>query len=232
MIGLRYGGVRIWKGGIFTGYGFCVRAWGDRALITRPEIKAERLTYEVLTPSAARGMLDSVLWHPAIRNVIDRITVLMPIAFGSIRRNEVGEVARLASIRKAYTTGEEYHLDPTEKRQQRAAVFLRDVDYLIDAHFEMISGKMGPGDSPEKFYNMMLRRLRNGQHHQQPYFGCREFPAHLALVEGERPASCYADEPERDLGWMLYDLDFEHGARPVFFHAVMRHGVIEPEVRA
>lgn len=214
------------------GYGFCVRAWGKNALFCRPEAKAERLSYEILTPSAARGMLDSVLWHPAIRNVVDRITVLKPIQFDSIRRNEVGEVARLGSIRKAYTTGEGYHLNPTENRQQRASVILRDVDYLIDAHFEMIPEKMGPGDTPEKFYNMMLRRLRKGGHHQQPYFGCREFSAHLALVEGERPVSCYADEPERDLGWMLYDLDFEHNARPIFFHAVMRRGVIEPEVSA
>jgi CRISPR-associated protein Cas5d len=214
------------------GYGFCVRAWGENALITRPEAKSERLSYEVLTPSAARGILDSVLWHPAIRNVVDRITVLKPIQFDSIRRNEVGEVARLGSIRKAYTTGEGYHLDPVEHRQQRASVILRDVDYLIDAHFEMIPEKMGPDDTPEKYYNMMLRRLRKGQFYSQPYFGCREFAAHLALVEGDRPVSCYAGEAERDLGWMLYGIDFEHSARPVFFHAVMRHGVIEPEVSA
>ena len=189
-----------WKEGIVVGYGFCVRAWGENALFCRPETKAERLSYEVLTPSAARGMLDNVLWHPAIRNVVDRITVLKPIQFDSIRRNEVGEVARLGSIRKAYTTGEGYHLNSTKDRQQRASVILRDVDYLIDAHFEMVPEKMGPDDTREKYYNMMLRRLRKGQFFGHAYFGCREFPAHLAPVEGERPVSYYADKPERDLG--------------------------------
>lgn len=211
------------------GYGFCVRVWGDAALFTRPEAKAERVSYSALTPSAARGVVEAVFWHPGMRYVIDRITVLRPIRFDSIRRNEVGAMAKLGSIKTAYLHGGPLYLDAVAERQQRASVVLRDVDYLVDGHFDILPGKIGPQEDEKEYYNMLLRRLRKGQHFAQPCLGCREFAANVALVEGERPKSCYAELPEMDLGFMLYDVDYQNGCAPLFFHAVMRRGVIVPE---
>lgn len=209
------------------GYGFCVRMRGPMALFTRPECKAERVTYEAITPTAARGALESVYWHPGLRYVIDRITVLNPIRYDSIRRNEVGAVAGAGNIRQAMN-GKPYHIDVTAERQQRASVILRDVDYLVDAHFVLVKDKLGERDDEKEFYNILLRRLRNGQHYAQPYLGTREFAGELSLVEGERPKSCYTDEAERDLGFMLLDVEYgETTATPRFFHAVMRGGEIE-----
>lgn len=216
------------------GYGFCVRIRGGMALFTRPECKSERMSYSVITPSAARGILESVFWHPGMKYVIDRITVLAPIQFDSVRRNEVGDVATLGSIKKAYKTGEEYHLDITgeKQRQQRASIVLRDVDYLVEGHFNIDPVTIGERDTPEGFYNILLRRLRKGQHFQAPCLGCREFPAQVELVEGERPKSVYRDLAELDLGYMLYDIDYgKENCQPHFFHAIMRHGVICPEVK-
>lgn len=215
------------------GYGFCVRIRGDAALFTRPECKAERMSYSVITPSAARGILESVFWHPGMKYVIDAITVLNPIRFDAVRRNEVGSVAKLGNIRQAAKTGADYHLDPTEDRQQRASMVLRDVDYLVDGHFEIDAATMGERDTPAGFYNMLLRRLRKGQHFQAPCLGCREFPAWVSLVEdAPRPESAYKDLDELDLGFMLYDIDYgETECHPRFFHAVMRNGVIRPEVK-
>lgn len=214
------------------GFGFCVRIRGETALFTRPECKAERMSYSVITPSAARGILESVFWHPGMKYVIDRITVLAPIQFDSVRRNEVGAVAKLSSIKKAGKTGEEYHLVSTAERQQRAAVVLRDVDYLVEGHFNVDPETMGERDTPEGFYNILLRRLRKGQHFQAPCLGCREFPARVELVEGERPESVYKDLEELDLGYMLYDVEYgRESCRPQFFHAIMRKGTICPEVK-
>ena len=212
------------------GYGFCVRVQGNMALFTRPECKAERVTYEAITPTAARGVIEAVYWHPGLMYVIDRITVLSPIRYDSIRRNEVGSVASLGNIKGAMA-GRPYHLDATADRQQRASVILRDVDYLIDAHFQLRPDKLSSGDDAAKFYNMLLRRLRNGQHYAQPYLGCREFAAKVSLVEGERPQSCYHAEAERDLGFMLQDIEFgDTEATPRFFHAYLKHGEIEVTV--
>lgn len=214
------------------GYGFCVRIRGDTALFTRPEAKAERVSYSVITPSAARGILEAVFWHPGMKYVIDRITVLAPIRFDSVRRNEVGSVVKLKNVQRAGKTGEPYHLDATADRQQRASVVLRDVDYLVDGHFEILPDEIGERDTQAGFYNMLLRRLRKGQHYHAPCLGCREFPARVTLVEGERPQSVYRDLPEMDLGFMLYDMVYgKENCTPVFFHAVMRQGVIVPEVK-
>jgi len=212
------------------GYGVCVRIRGEGALFTRPECEGERMSYECLTPSAARGILEAVFWHPSMRYRIDRITVLNPIRFASIRRNEVGSTATVALAKRAYTSGAGYHLDATADRQQRASVYLIDVDYLVDAHFELVPVKAGADDTPEKFYNMLLRRLRKGQHFAQPVLGCREFAAQVELVEGERPRGFYADTGDYDMGLMLYDVDYENGFTPIFFHAVMHGGEIAPEV--
>lgn len=212
------------------GYGFCIRAQGSMALFTRPECKAERVTYEAITPTAARGLIEAVYWHPGLRYVVERVTVINPIRYDSIRRNEVGSVALLGNL-KAAMEGKPYHLDATDDRQQRASVILRDVDYLIDAHFVLVPEKMSPGDDEKKFYNILLRRLRNGEHHAQPFLGCREFPARVSLVEGERPQSCYRNEEERDLGFMLGDIEYgDTEATPRFFHAFLRHGEIEVKV--
>jgi CRISPR-associated protein Cas5d len=213
------------------GYGFCVRVRGEAALFTRPECKAERMSYSVITPSAARGILESIFWHPGMKYVIDAITVLNPIRFDSVRRNEVGTVAKLNVIKRAATSGGDYHLDTTKNRQQRASIILRDVDYLIDAHFDIIPDEIGERDSAAEFYNILLRRLRKGQHYSAPCLGCREFPAWVSLVEENRPQSIYKDLDEMDFGFMLYDIEYgKTNCSPKFFHAVMKNGVIRPEV--
>ena len=210
------------------GYGFCVRARGDRALFTRPEMKAEPYSYSVLTPGAAAGILESVFWHPGMKYVIDKITVLNPIQFDQVRRNEVGSVPSIRQIRAAGKSGEPYHQNPTTDRQQRNSVILRDVDYLIDAHFIIKRDEIGERDTPEGFYNILLRRLRKGQHFKQPCMGCREFPAYVSLVEGERPPSVYEDLPEMDLGYMVHHVEYlSSGGKDVVFHAIMRNGVID-----
>lgn len=213
------------------GYGFCVRIQGDMALFTMPAAKAERFTFPVLTPSAARGIVESIFWHPGLKYVIDSIRVINPIRYDSVRRNEVGAVPKLQAIKKAYTEGGAFFLDANAERQQRASVILRDVDYCVNAHFELVPDKMNKGDDERKFYNILLRRLRKGQCFSASYLGCREFPAKVTLVEGELPESSYRDVQEQDLGLMLYDMEYgEEDCKPVFFRAVMRRGVIVPEV--
>lgn len=210
------------------GYGITIRASGDYALFTRPEMKVERVSYDMITPSAARGLIEAIYWKPAIRWVIDRIHVLNEIEFTNIRRNEVSEKisSREAKSRINGST-KVFCLDATAKRQQRAALVLKDVDYLIEAHFEMIH-RAGPADSAEKHYNIALRRLRKGQHFHAPCLGTREFGARVSLHEEEAmPAS--ALEGMRDLGYMLYDLDFSdpEDIKPMFFKAVLQDGVLD-----
>lgn len=205
--------------------GVTVHVWGDRALFSRPEFKAERVSYDVLTPSAARGMLEAIHWKPAITWVIDRIRVLKPIRFESVRRNEVASKAPYASARKAMAgTAEDFLLHPEEDRQQRASLVLCDVAYVIEAHFEM-TRRAGPGDTPAKHIDTVRRRIRRGQCVWQPCMGCREFPAFFAPGEEAPPPS-----PElagrRDLGWMLQDFDFEAGIEPRFFRAELVDGVM------
>lgn len=212
------------------GYGITVRATGARACFTRPELHTERASYDVMTPSAARGILEAVYWKPAIRWVIDGITVLNPIRFESIRRNEVGSKLSYASAKKAWKNGNPIYQSASDDRQQRNTLYLRDVDYLIEAHFEMTS-KAGSEDTPEKHYNIALRRLRTGQWFHHPCFGVREFPAEVSLLEDGDPIpkSYYAAEPERQLGLMLYDLDFSNPSHPepVFFRATMNGGRLD-----
>ncbi|MDD4796543.1 MAG: type I-C CRISPR-associated protein Cas5c [Eubacteriales bacterium] len=213
------------------GYGFCVRIRGDMALFTNPAAKAERYTYPDITPSAARGIIESIFWKPGLRYRIDAIQVNNRIRYDSVRRNEVGAVAKLGTIRTAYNHGGALYIDSTAERQQRASVILRDVDYCVWAHFELVREKMQPTDDEKKFYNILLRRLRKGQFHSPAYLGCREFAAVVTLHEGDAPPSYYADTPEQDMGYILYDMEYgQTEAQPVFFHAIMRHGVITPEV--
>jgi len=209
------------------GYGITVRVRGEYALFTRPEMKVERVSYDVITPSAARGIIEAVYWKPAIRWVIDKIHVLKEIEFTNIRRNEVSEkVSESEARRRMNGSQEPFYLSATDARQQRAALVLKDVDYVIEAHFELTE-KVGVDDTVEKHYNVILRRLRKGQYFSPPCLGTREFGAKVDIIEdGVIPKSPLGD---RDLGWMLYDLDFADAQdiKPQFFKAEMRAGVID-----
>ncbi len=210
------------------GYGITIRVSGDYALFTRPEMKVERVSYDIITPSAARGIIEAIYWKPAIQWVIDRIHVLNEIQFTNIRRNEVSDkISTREAERRMNGASEPFFMDATDKRQQRAAMVLRDVDYVIEAHFDL-TDRAGPEDTVEKHYNIALRRLRKGQHYHAPCLGTREFPARVELIEnGVRPASCLTGV--KDLGWMLYDLDFADPAdiQPQFFRAELRDGVLD-----
>ena len=210
------------------GYGIKVLARGPRACFTRPEMKAERVSYDVITPSAARGLIEAVYWKPAIRWHIDRIEVLNEIRFDTFRRNELGGKLSYRNAKAAMERGEEVWTAANDDRQQRATMYLKDVAYLIDAHFTLTE-QAGEDDTVEKHYNIALRRLRKGQCFNQPYFGCREFPADVSIMEepGDRLKSFYAGSGGQDLGFMLFDIDFDHDMEPQFFRASMRDGVID-----
>lgn len=202
-----------------------MEVWGSYALYTRPEMKVERVSYDVPTPSGARGLVEAVYFHPGLRWIIDRIYVLNPIRFSTVRRNEVKDKISARNVKSAMQSGRELPcLVTRESIQQRAAMVLRDVHYVIEAHFEM-TDRAAPGDNPGKFQDIVKRRLKGGQCYHTPYFGCREFPANFRLWEGgEIPAI-----PEsRDLGYMLYDMDYtdSQNIRPMFFRAQMADGVI------
>ena len=220
-----------------------VRVRAPLACFTRPELKAERFSYEVMTPSAARGVLEAILWKPAIRWRIERIKVLAPIEFTSFRRNEVGNVA-VAPARSIVTGGGGYGaLFVEDARQQRNTVALRNVDYVIEARIEL-TARAGDGDTLAKFVAMFQRRLEKGQHFHQPYLGCREMCADVTPVDAETPRPI---AESRDLGLMLWDIDYratagkakasltwrdgprtiKGNARPIFFAAELVHGVIE-----
>ncbi len=180
---------------------------GDFALFTRPEMKGERVSYDVITPSAARGVLEAIYWKPQIRWVVKKIHVLKPIRFFNFRRNELG--CRMTSKKGVAIE---------DNRQQRASLLLRDVAYVIEAEFEVLGRRFernGPelpeSDCAAKHLEMFKRRARSGQCFQQPYFGCREFPVRFRLIEGndafpqsELPES----EKNKDFGWMFLDNAF------------------------
>ncbi|MBO9315850.1 MAG: type I-C CRISPR-associated protein Cas5 [Chloroflexus sp.] len=210
------------------GYGIAIRVQGPYALFSRPEMKVERVSYDVITPSAARGIIEAIYWKPAIRWVIDAIHVLRDIEFTNIRRNEVSEKASVSNAVEVMKGANKLlYIAATEKRQQRAAMVLKNVDYVIEAHFEL-TDKAGPEDTEEKHYNIALRRLRNGQHFHTPCLGAREFPAKVTLIENKNDIPKSPLAGTRDLGWMLYDLDFSNprDIQPIFYHAVMQDGVI------
>lgn len=214
---------------------FRLKVTGENACFTRPEMKVERVSYDVMTPSAARGILEAILWKPAIRWNILQIDVLKPIRWESVRRNEVGKKAAKPSA--AHLSGESsklLELSIEKERQQRAGLFLRDVAYVIHAEFEM-TDKAGPEDTVTKFTEMFIRRASAGQCFHRPYFGCREFPVDFEFIpkDAENFPTIGID---RDLGWMLYDLDYS-GKEPMpqFFHAQLENGSInlrDVEVRS
>ena len=207
------------------GYGIKLKVWGDAACFTRPEMKAERVSYDVITPSAARGILEAIHWKPSIRWIVDRIHVLNPIKFDNIRRNEVRSRLAAGTVKRVMMgLKEPLYQYASVDREQRATLYLKNVAYIIEAHFEL-TDKAGPADTEAKHYNIFLRRARQGQCYYQPYLGCREFPAYFELIEDEIPTSALSGE--QDLGWMLLDIDFANNMEPHFFRAVMKDGVIE-----
>ena len=209
-------------------YGIQLRVWGDYACFTRPEMKVERVSYDVMTPSAARGILEAIHWKPAIRWIIDKIHVIRPIRFDNIRRNEVAGKIPKPNPATVMRTGKRlsYLVDDGDNRQQRAATVLRDVEYVIEAHFELTE-KAGPEDNDGKHLAIFQRRARKGQFFHQPCLGCREFPASFELLENGLPVSCYEGQ-EKELGYMLLDIDFANNMTPLFFKAVLKNGIIQP----
>lgn len=209
------------------GWGVRVHVWGDYALFARPEMKVERCSYDVMPPSAARGILEAIYWHPGMRWVIDRIQVRKPIQFTSIRRNEVKSKVLVGNVLRAVNgSSKPLYIASKEEIVQRAAILLKDVDYLIEAHFEMTE-RASAGDNPGKFKDVVMRRLRRGECFHMPYFGCREFPANFELYEADDLED--GDGREQDLGYMLYDFDYSdpEDIKPMFFRAVLRNGILD-----
>ncbi len=230
---------------------WCLEVWGDYACFTRPEMKVERVSYDVITPSAARAIFESILWKPAIRWHVTKIEVLNPIKWISVRRNEIGK--KVATPTSKQMRGENYLPEGVyieDERQQRASLFLRDVKYRIHGYFDFIppdKRKSSYSDSGEvwadllektdahnldetesKYAAMFERRARKGQCFHRPYLGTREFACEFKLVDPKTDISKPIDET-RDLGFMLYDLDFERDSNsppPLFFRAKLDKGVI------
>lgn len=221
---------------------FCLDVKGDYACFTRPEMKVERVSYDVITPSAARAIFSAIFWKPAIKWNVKKIEVLSPIKWISVRRNEVGAVAVKNPIMIE------------DSRQQRAGLFLRDVHYRIYAEMEFIPINKRPkvlneipeslvsdeerqeirkDENPGKYHAMFERRAKKGQCFNQPYLGCREFSCEFKFVDNpEKAAEEFPAIPEsRDLGFMLYDMDFEHpnpdgSINPAFFRATIENGIV------
>ena len=207
---------------------YCLEISGEFACFTRPEMKVERVSYDVITPSAARSVFEAILWKPAMRWHVRHIEVLEPLRWINLRRNEVASVISTRNVQHAMAEGEgDLAIYVEEDRQQRAGLFLRDVAYRVHADLE-VRGDRGDPEPPQKFFSMFERRAAAGQCVNQPYLGCREFAARFRLVTD--PACERAPIAEtRDLGWMLHDMDFRNpdDPQPVFFRAQMNAGVIE-----
>ncbi len=207
---------------------FVLEVTGDWACFTRPEMKVERVSYDLITPSAARAVFEAIFWKPAINWVVRRIEVLNPIRWTNLRRNEVASVISTRNVQQAMKSGHgDLALYVDEDRQQRAALLLRDVAYRLHADLTVLEDRHDP-ESPAKFFAMFQRRAHAGQCVNQPYLGCREFAARWRLIENldaERPCI----EETRDLGWMLHDMDFQNPAdpQPLFFRAQMTHGAVD-----
>jgi len=206
---------------------FCLEVSGDFACFTRPEMKVERVSYDVITPSSARAIFEAILWKPAIRWHVTKIEVLAPIKWMNLRRNEVGKVIPKVNPKTATESGKPLGLNIEDERQQRAGLFLRDVRYRIHAGFEMTE-KAVEGDTVVKFAEMFERRASKGQCFNQPYLGCREFSANFRLVDLKEEVADPISE-NRDLGWMLFDMDYSDrkDPKPLFFRASLNNGVVD-----
>jgi len=237
-------------------HNWCLEVWGDYACFTRPEMKVERVSYDVMTPSAARAIFESILWKPAIRWNVTRIEVFNPIKWISVRRNEVGKKISAPTARQmSGVLGEPMRIFIEDERQQRAGLFLRDVRYRIHGYFDFIpldkrkaNRSVSPefwadeqeqteitrlDETPAKYAAMFERRAKKGQCFHRPYLGCREFACDFRLVNpNEEPADLIDDS--RDLGFMLYDMDFERDVNdpaPLFFRARIEKGVVNTDRR-
>jgi CRISPR-associated protein Cas5d len=198
--------------------------WGERACFTRPEMKVERVSYDVMTPSAARGVLEAILWRPAMRWIVDAIDVLAPIRWDSVRRNEVSDKIPIGNVEAAMKVGRgALGLFVEDKRQQRAGKLLRDVGYTIHARIAL-TDRAHEDEPLAKFYEMFVRRAKTGQCFHRPYLGCREFAADFALLSDGEP------DPERfpedkSLGWMFKDYDYRKTPpKALFFQARLDRG--------
>ncbi|MBX2980049.1 MAG: type I-C CRISPR-associated protein Cas5 [Flavobacteriales bacterium] len=211
---------------------YCLEVSGDYACFTRPEMKVERVSYDVITPSAARAVFEAILWKPAVRWHVRKIEVLKPVRWMNLRRNEVATVVSVSNVKSAMNKGTgDLGLYIEADRLQRAGLFLRDVAYRLHADLEFIRDKDKEGNA-RKYEEMFERRAQKGQCVNQPYLGCREFAAHFRLVEDttKEPAPIGMDE---QLGYMLHDLDFSNpnDPQPKFFRAEVKGGVMEvPEL--
>lgn len=235
---------------------WCLEVWGDYACFTRPEMKVERVSYDVMTPSAARAIFEAILWKPAIRWNVTRIEVLNPIKWISVRRNEVGKTVPAPTARQmAGELGAPIGIFIEEERQQRAGLFLRDVRYRIHGYFDFVppeernGGRLASNEmwadeqeqtrasemneSAAKYAAMFERRAKKGQCFHRPYLGCREFACDFRLVEARDEMNSPISDT-RDLGYMLYDMDFsQDGSSPVplFFRAQINNGVVNTDRR-
>ena len=207
---------------------------GDYALFTRPEMKVERVSYDVMTPSAARGILEAIYWKPQISWVVNAIRVLKPIRFTSVRRNEVASVIPIRNVTNAMKSGTGRLAQYIEDdRQQRAGMILKDVSYIVEATIVVRDPHDANGQllkCPEaKHLDTFNRRARDGRAFMQPYFGCREFPVRFTLLEAGVPEpsdTLPADERNRELGYMLHDLDYKNNMSPRFFRAKLEDGLM------
>lgn len=217
---------------------YCLDVRGDYACFTRPEMKVERVSYDVITPSAARAVFESILWKPGIRWRLRRVEILKPVRWISVRRNEVASVVSVRNVQTAMNSGSgtlALHIE--DDRQQRAGLFLRDVAYRLHADLELVSDDARA--NPNKYFSMFTRRADAGQCVNQPYLGCREFAARFRRVElvpdGPGGQRVPEDEPaaladiNADLGWMLHDLDYSDASNPTpqFFRARIERGVLD-----
>lgn len=206
---------------------YCLEVWGDLACFTRPEFKVERVSYDVITPSAARAIFEAIFWKPAIRWEVTRIEVLAPIHTTSILRNEVGATAN--------TRKRQIYIE--DNRQQKNSIMLRDVRYRIYARQVFVPlGKRGTNvkpnptdENPGKYNAIFERRARNGQCFNQPYLGTRECSASFRFIENKEDSEVQPIAESRDLGFMLYDMDFSNPGdiKPIYYHPVMIDGIIE-----
>lgn len=206
---------------------YCLELTGDFACFTRPEMKVERVSYDVMTPSAARACFEAILWKPAIRWHIRQIDVLKPIRWINLRRNEVASVVSTRNVESAMKNGTGVlALNIEDERQQRAGLFLRDVAYRVHADLEFFAER-DPSSKAAKYHEMFERRASRGQCVNQPYLGCREFSAFFRLVTDAQAEPAPIAE-SRDLGFMLHDLDFARPADPTprFFRARLEKGVV------
>lgn len=205
---------------------YCIEVWGDMACFTRPELKVERVSYDVITPSAARAIFDAIFWKPAIRWQVTKIEVLSPIKWTSIRRNEVGAVGSL----------QKNQIYIEDSRQQKNALLLKDVHYRLYATLVFIPPKERKGESrtagsdenPGKYQAMFERRASKGQCFNQPYLGTREFSASFKLIQNDAEKTIQPINEDRDLGIMLYDMDFTNpdNIQAMYYRASMKKGVI------